>query len=112
MRSLLAVGLSVTTFVVAPPAIVQTQSVEDLYRQGIAAHNAGDYTQAEAIWQQVLEVNPDDAVAHYNLGTALAAQGQYEAAETAHREAIRLDPSYAIYCPQQPGNCAGRARSI
>ncbi len=96
MRSLLAIGLSVTTLTIAPPAIVQAQSVEDLYRQGIAAYDAGDYTQAADIWRQVLQINPNDAVAHASLGFILGEQGQYEAAEAAHREAIRLDPNFAL----------------
>jgi hypothetical protein len=45
-----------------------------------------------AIWERALAVTDNNAVAHYNLGTTLATQGDTEAAIRHFREAIRIDP--------------------
>ena len=72
-RSRLTFGL-LTTLALTPPALVQAQSIEDLYQQGRATENAGDYAQAEAIWRQILQLDPNDTMAHFNLGVALGEQ--------------------------------------
>jgi len=41
-----------------------------------------------------LRYKPDDAEAHYGLGSALAAQGKREDAAAEVREALRLRPDY------------------
>lgn len=52
-----------------------------------------------AAWQQVVEENPDDPQAHYNLGVALDEVGRSEEAVTEYQTTIRLDPNYfpALY---------------
>jgi tetratricopeptide (TPR) repeat protein len=44
------------------------------------------------LWHYTLKVNPQNAVAKLNLGTALEEQGQLEEAERLYEEALRLDP--------------------
>ena len=41
-----------------------------------------------------IRLNPDLAEAHYNLGNASKANGQFEEAAAAYRQAIRLKPDY------------------
>ncbi|MBE7385060.1 MAG: tetratricopeptide repeat protein [Leptolyngbya sp. SIO1E4] len=96
MRPLLAIGFSLTTLTITPPALVQAQSVEDLYRQAAAAYRTGDYSQAETILQQILQLTPDDAIAHAGLGGVLSVQGRDEEAEEAFRQALLLDPNNAF----------------
>lgn len=45
--------------------------------------------------QRAVELLPDDAEAHGNLGNTLRACGQLEAAVLSHRRALRLKPTYA-----------------
>ena len=92
MRFVAAASLSLFVLM-AVPAIVQAQSTADLFRQGNAAKAAGDYIGAEAIWRQVLLREPDNADAHYNLGLALASQGDYKAAIASYQRALELDPN-------------------
>ena len=72
------------------------QSVEELFRQGNAAQAAGNYSQAETIFRQVIRINPQDTNAYNNLGIALRRQGKLEEAITYYQKAIQLDPKYAI----------------
>ena len=71
------------------------QSVEELFRQGNAAQAAGNYSQAETIFRQVIRINPQDTNAYNNLGLALRRQGKLEEAITNYQKAIQLDPKDA-----------------
>src|SRR5688572_10663022 len=44
-------------------------------------------------FQRAVEMNPEDAMAHNNLAVALEANGDFEGAGKAYREAMRLDKS-------------------
>ena len=71
------------------------QSVDELFRQGNAAQAAGNYSQAETIFRQVIRINPQDTNAYNNLGLALRRQGKLEEAITNYQKAIQLDPKDA-----------------
>jgi Ca-activated chloride channel family protein len=58
--------------------------------RGAAEYRAGDYANAAKAFAQ-----GDDARSHYNLGNALAGQGEYGKAIAAYKEALRLDPKMA-----------------
>jgi tetratricopeptide (TPR) repeat protein len=47
------------------------------------------------IIRKIIELNPELAVAHYNLGILLKEMGRKEDAEAEYREALRIDPDYA-----------------
>lgn len=55
----------------------------------------GDWAGASALYQQVLEIDPNFAIGHYNLGMVLKATGQLEAAVAHYQQAIELNPDYA-----------------
>ncbi|MCK4637677.1 MAG: tetratricopeptide repeat protein, partial [Methanomicrobia archaeon] len=48
------------------------------------------------ITKKVIELNPEDAIAHNNLGVLLQKLKRYDEAEKEHREAIRINPNYTI----------------
>jgi tetratricopeptide (TPR) repeat protein len=48
-----------------------------------------------ACYHEALRLDPKLALAHHNLGLALAAQGDLKGAVACYREALRLDPNYA-----------------
>ncbi len=50
---------------------------------------------AMAEFRTAIRIKPDYAEAHYNLGVALAAAGQYDKAIDEYRTAIRIAPDYA-----------------
>ncbi|MEM1368300.1 MAG: tetratricopeptide repeat protein [Cyanobacteria bacterium P01_H01_bin.15] len=75
----------------APRAVV-AQNVYQLFERGIAAYNAGQFSQAESIWLEVLKIEPDNADAHYRLGRALIRQNKLEESITVNSKAIQLNP--------------------
>jgi superkiller protein 3 len=77
------------------PATALAQSIEQLFQQGNAAQAARRFPEAEAIWREVIQRNPKNAIAYNNLGIALANQQKLDAAIAAYRTAIQLDPKYA-----------------
>ena len=57
---------------------------------GNRAMDAGDYQTAEAEWRKILEYDPNNANAYYNLGNLRFTQGEYEEAEQFFQHSIRL----------------------
>ena len=62
---------------------------------GASAGQLGQYAIAVSAFKKVIELQPDFAAAHNNLGTALKNQNEYVAAESAYNKAIEINPSYA-----------------
>lgn len=71
--------------------------VAGLFAQGIALEEDPN-TQAQAItaYQRVLELDPDHAAAHINLGTLHYNRQDYTLSEKHYRAAIQIDPRYAL----------------
>ena len=63
-----------------------------LIRQAAQARiDAGDFSEAAALLQQVVSRQPDVAINHVNLGIALARAGRYEGAIDAYHRAVELN---------------------
>jgi len=71
--------------------------VAGLFAQGIALEEDPS-TQAQAItvYQRVLELDPEHAAAHINLGTLYYNRQEYTLSEKHYRAAIAIDPRYAL----------------
>ena len=54
------------------------------------------YTGEIETYKQEVEKNPDDALAHYNLGVGYGESGMYEEAIESFKQAIRIDPDDAV----------------
>ena len=78
------------------PELVVTD-VAELFARGIALEEE-PRTQDEAIavYQKVLDMDPNHAAAHINLGTLYYNRQEYVAAEKHYRSAIEIDPRYAL----------------
>lgn len=78
------------------PELVVTD-VADLFARGIALEESPS-TQKEAIevYLKVLEMDPQHAAAHINLGTIFYNQQEYTLAEKHYRSAIQIDARYAL----------------
>jgi len=56
---------------------------------------SGSMWLAEKIYWQILELNPDQPEAHYNLGSTIAERGDYDAAVACWQRAVELKPNFA-----------------
>lgn len=71
--------------------------VSELFARGIALEDdPANQLQAIAIYERVLELDPDHAAAHINLGTLHYNRQDFNAAERHYRNAIEVDPRYAL----------------
>ena len=62
---------------------------------GVAYHGKGMYDKAIAELKEALEINPNDAKAHYNLGVAYDTKGMYDEAMAEYRKVIEINPNDA-----------------
>jgi tetratricopeptide (TPR) repeat protein len=72
-------------------------NVAELFARGISLEEDPN-SQAEAIttYLRVLELEPQHAAAHINVGTLYYNQQDYPAAEKHYRAAVEIDPRYAL----------------
>jgi tetratricopeptide (TPR) repeat protein len=72
-------------------------TVAELFARGISLEEDPN-TQAQAItaYERVLELDPDHAAAHINLGTLRYNRQEYALAEKHYRRAIEVDRRYAL----------------
>ncbi len=61
----------------------------------MALAQCGQGDEAIVHYRKVLEINPNHAAAHDNLGVALAQRGQGDEAIVHHRKALQIEPDYA-----------------
>ncbi len=69
----------------------------ELFARGIALEeDPNNQLQAIATYQRVLELDPDHAAAHINVGTLYYNRQEFALAEQHYRRAIAIDPRYAL----------------
>jgi predicted O-linked N-acetylglucosamine transferase (SPINDLY family) len=71
------------------------QDIGRLLELGLAHHRAGRFSQAEAIYREILERQPKFGQATYLLGMVLRAKGQFDQATDCFRRAVQLEPGLA-----------------
>jgi hypothetical protein len=83
------------------------QTDEKLIRKGNRQYKKSNFTEAEVNYKKALEARPNNANAQFNLGDALFAQQNYDAAYEAFQKVVEMSPdaklkSNAVY---NMGNC-------
>jgi tetratricopeptide (TPR) repeat protein len=73
-----------------------SQSPQELLKQAIASHQAGKLDDAVRGYRAFLDMYPDVVEVRSNLGAALAAQGQYQAAILEYKRALSKAPNPQI----------------
>ena len=77
--------------------MAQAQSFIDAFQRGFRHHQAGELQQAEALYRQVLSVNPRHADSLHLLGVIARQAGKPAVAIDFLGEAIRIQPRAAAY---------------
>ena len=63
-----------------------------MFEQAKKLHEAGELTEAEALYRESAENEPDSFKAFNNLGTVLEDQGRYDEAITAYQRGVEIEP--------------------
>lgn len=75
----------------------ESADAAELFARGIALEeDPNNQVQAIATYQEVLQLDPEHAAAHINLGTLYYNRQEYALAEKHYRRAIEVDPRYAL----------------
>ena len=73
----------------------QNMTLQDALELGVKHHQSGDLENAEGIYQQILQVRPDQPIALHLLGVCHHQRGDNPSAVTLIAKAIKLEPNYA-----------------
>jgi tetratricopeptide (TPR) repeat protein len=63
------------------------------FRQAYDAAAKGQHAEAERLYRKVIELNPQDAAAHNNLGLTLQSQGRLPEAKAEFEQALKINPN-------------------
>jgi Flp pilus assembly protein TadD len=75
-----------------PTKSPELDGVEALFSKGIQHLESHDFPSAEGVFRRIIQVAPDLAEAHVNLGVTLEKTGAWQEAESCYACAVRLDP--------------------
>lgn len=67
----------------------------EAYSTGMRAYEKQDWAKAIDYFQQVLDVEPNDADVYYHMGDAYRFEGDYANALKAYQNAVKIDPNFA-----------------
>lgn len=70
------------------------EEADALLQQGLQAQAAGDLAAAEDAYLQVIQLDPRNKFAYYNLGVIEQGRGELPAAESHYRTTLGLDPDF------------------
>jgi tetratricopeptide (TPR) repeat protein len=94
MNSRLIQVLLLLVMATAAPAFGQTNET-DLINKGMDFYNQDKFEEAIQAYDKVIEINPRNAEAYNNKGTALGVLGKYSEALQAFEKAKTINSSYA-----------------
>jgi superkiller protein 3 len=77
------------------PKLAVAQTIEELFQQGNAAQEAENYSQAEAIYRRIIQLEPNNAKAYYKLCYVLKDQNKLDDAVAACQKSITLNTNDA-----------------
>jgi tetratricopeptide (TPR) repeat protein len=75
-------------------SIEEMLAQETIFQTGFDHLSHGNYDEAIACFEQVLEKEPNHHQSYGNIGVALMSKGEFECAEQILRKALELEPSY------------------
>ena len=76
-------------------AAAQPDATEEILKQAIGLHQAGDAAAAVPVYERYLSQRPDSVLALSNLGAAYSKLGRYQEAADRYRRALKVQPDNA-----------------
>jgi len=67
---------------------------DEILQQGLQAQAAGDFNAAVDAYLRVIQLDPQNKFAYYNLGVIEQSRGELPAAEAHYRTTLGLDPDF------------------
>ena len=74
---------------------VPSGTVTALFAKAIGCHQAGRIAEAEALYAQILAIDPNNAETYSNLGMILKDRGELPEATACYRKTLALKPDHA-----------------
>jgi len=87
-------ALAVAILAITMAACGTPPTAQSLVSQGLKAQLAGDESTAESTYQQAIKLDPNNAIAHYDLGTVYDRQGNVSQAVTEYTATLVISPSF------------------
>jgi len=72
-------------------------TIAEVFALALQSHQAGNLHQAEQLYRQILQVQPEHADAHHLLGVLAYQMGRYHQAIASIRHALTMNPNAAVY---------------
>jgi Tfp pilus assembly protein PilF len=94
-RVLAPLSLAVLVFAgCASPEPNEAQKASDLLTKALVAQSSGNPTLASHYYNNVLDFDPRNRIAYFNLGLIAQTQGSWSAAETNFLLTLSIDPGF------------------
>ena len=77
--------------------ISRDATISSLFDKGLQAHNAGDLSMAEQLYQETLAIQPDHCEANHNIGMVLAAKNNLDKALKFFKYALDTSPNVSLF---------------
>jgi tetratricopeptide (TPR) repeat protein len=77
----------------ANPSAFHKKKLSDTLQKAVSLHNAGKISEAEYIYKNILEIDPNYTIAHNNLGNILQDKKLFSDAEKCYRRALKINPN-------------------
>jgi tetratricopeptide (TPR) repeat protein len=88
--------LGLASFLIGSTACGATsQTATSLVAQGLTAQLSGNVSTAESAYQQAIQLDRNNAIAHYDLGTVYDKQGNIALAVGEYRASLLISPNFA-----------------
>ena len=71
--------------------------VASIFYEGLQAHNAGDLSAAERLYQETLSIQPNHSEANHNIGMVLAAKNELDKALKFFKYALDSSPNVSLF---------------
>ena len=71
--------------------------IASVFDRGLQAHNAGDLSAAEQLYQEALSIQPDHCEANHNIGVLLAGKNELDKALKFFKYALDSSPNVSLF---------------